>query len=181
MTRLSAADRQWVLAFHRIFASIWVGAALCRALITVTCRPFTGEELYAVHLFLTRLDQLLIVPAAVSLLFTAFVIARMTGGELSRSEHVGSMWPLLITLLALDVVFLGPWTIYLFKLVDAQGMVALQNPTYAYYHALLILFGAAQCAGLLAVTVLLRHKSGERRNPAFPRPYWKMAQSALKS
>jgi hypothetical protein len=181
VTRLRAVDEQRVRTFHILFASIWIGATLCRALIALTCSLISGHELYAIHLFLVRLDQLLIVPAAVSLLFTAVVIARLTDWQQSRHRHGGRSWAMLLSLLALDVVCLGPWTIYLFKLVDAQGAAVLQDPTYLYFRTLLIIFSAIQCAGLLATMLLVRFKPREQRRLAVQRTYWKLAQPALKS
>jgi hypothetical protein len=141
--------------------------------------------LYAVHLFLMRLDQLLIVPAAVSLLFTAVVITRLTDWKRSRNRHGGRSWAMLLALLALDVVCLGPWTIHLFKLVNVQGAAVLQDPAYLpaylYFRILLIIFSAVQCAGLLATMLVVRYKPCEQRRLAAQRTFWKPAQPALRS
>lgn len=181
VTRLRAVDEQRVRTFHILFAAIWIGAALCRALIALAGSLISGQALYAIHLCLVRLDQLLIVPAAVSLLFTAVVIARLTDWQQSRHRHGGRSWAMLLALLALDVVCLGPWTIYLLKLVDVQGAAVLQNPTYLYFRSLSIIFSVVQCAGLLATMLVVRYKPREQRRLAVQRTFWKLAQPALRS
>ncbi|WP_129677021.1 hypothetical protein [Candidatus Chloroploca sp. Khr17] len=166
MQYLSPPLRAWLKGFHILFASAWVGAALCMTILTFVGQPASGEALYAGLLALQMIDNWVIIPAAIGSLLTGLLISWRTPWGFFKWRWVTLKWIGTVAMILFGSFFLGPWLNGMVAIAAADPLVALQDPTFLRNQSAIALSVAPQVLLLLTlifISVLKPWKRAAKR------------------
>ena len=165
MKKLGTLGRRWVLTFHVLFASIWIGTALSINLILLLKGvPPTEKELYAIAMSVKVLDDFLIIPSAMGIMVTGLLISMMTKWGFFKFYWVTVKWVITLALLISGTFWLFPWLNNIIDLSNKQTPLVLQGSAYMYYRTMLLVVGNAQALVLLLLVLISVFKPwGESR------------------
>ena len=134
---LGTTARNWLLAFHILFVSIWMGSALFTILIRLNNNAMQSNEALVTLHILSNKSDLLIIPSGLGVLITSLMIATMTKWGFFRFRWMTAVWIIFFANIVMGIAVLSPLKKSILAIAEMEGLAALQNPFYTRDHALL--------------------------------------------
>ena len=154
MKPIGIKAKNWLVAFHILFISIWIGTAAFTILLRMNNHTMTSDEtLRILHVLSNKSDQLIYLSVA-GVLITSLMIATMTKWGFFKFRWMIVVWIIFLANIIMGATVLSPLKKNILSIAEIEGLAALQNPTYVRNHALLNLGGIIQVL-LLALGILL--------------------------
>jgi hypothetical protein len=154
MKPIGVKARNWLLTFHILSVSIWIGTAAFTILLRLFNHHMTSDEgLRLLHVLSNKSDQL-IYPSVAGVLITSLMIATMTKWGFFKFRWMTVVWIIFFANILMGATVLSPLKKNILAIAELEGLAALQNPIYTRNHALLNLGGIIQVL-LLAMGILL--------------------------
>jgi hypothetical protein len=151
---LGTTARSWLLAFHILFVSVWLGSALFTILIRLNNVAMQSDEALTTLHILSNKSDLLIIPSGLGVLITSLMIATMTKWGFFRFRWMTVVWLIFFANIVMGIVVLSPLKKNILAIAEMEGLAALQDPIYTSNHALLTVGGIIQVF-LLALAILI--------------------------
>lgn len=151
---LNTSARNWLLTFHILFVSIWIGAALFTILIRLSNNAMqSNEALTTLHILSNKSDYL-IIPSGLGVLITSLMIATLTKWGFFKFRWMTVVWIIFLFNIIIGATVLSPLKKNILAIAELEGLAALQDPIYVRNHALLTIGGLTQVL-LLALAILI--------------------------
>jgi hypothetical protein len=164
MKKIGLSGRRWLLMFHVLLASVWIGTAVSMNVIQFAKGDLpNGDELYAVNACLKLIDDFIIIPSALGILLTGLLISLLTNWGFFKFHWVAVKWIVAVSLVVFGTFWLGPWLNGMVAISDAERIASLQNPEYLHNRQMLMIFGPIQVCVLAAVTFISVFKPWGKR------------------
>jgi uncharacterized membrane protein len=163
MRRLSVRGQRWLKIVHLVFACAWLGGALALLLILFLARPAGGDELYAVQLCMTIVDDFLIIPGALGCLFTGVLYGIATNWGFFRHRWLTVKWIATVTVISFGTFWLGPWLNANAALAKAERAAAWMNPDFVHNQAMNMACGPVQLVVLVGLVWVSVAKPWKKR------------------
>ena len=163
MKPIGTKARNWLLTFHILSVSVWIGTAAFTILLRLLNNQMTSAEgLRLLHILSNKSDQL-IYPSVAGVLITSLMIATMTKWGFFRFRWMTVVWILFVANIVMGATVLSPLKKNILAIAEIEGLAALQNPIYTRNHALLTLGGITQVLLLAAGILIVKLKPWTRR------------------
>ena len=160
---LGASARNWLLSFHILFVSIWLGTALFTILLRLNNRAMTSDEaLRVLHNLSNKSDQLIYV-SVLGVLITSLLIATLTKWGFFKFRWMVVVWIIFLANIIVGATVLSPFKKNIQEIAEISGLSALQNPVYVRNHALLTIGGISQVLLLFLAILLVKLKPWGKR------------------
>jgi hypothetical protein len=160
---LGTTARNWLLSFHILFVSIWMGAALFTILIRLDNNAMQSDEALTTLHILSNKSDLLIIPSGLGVLITSLMIAIMTKWGFFKFRWMTAVWIIFFVNIIMGAAVLSPLKKNILAIAEMEGLSALQNATYIRNHALLTIGGIFQVILLAMATIFVRLKPWGRQ------------------
>jgi hypothetical protein len=160
---LGNTARNWLLTFHILFVSIWLGSALFTILIRLYNNAMQSDEALTTLHALSNKSDLLIIPSGLGVLVTSLMIAMMTKWGFFRFRWMIVIWIIFVLNILMGIVVLSPLKKSILAIAEFEGLSALQNPIYIRNHAILTIGGIVQVLLLAAAILIVELKPWGRR------------------
>ncbi|GJD15646.1 hypothetical protein RIVM261_006020 [Rivularia sp. IAM M-261] len=162
--KLKVQQKNWLLSFHIVSASIWFGTAFCSLALAFYYQNWAnGNELHAINAARNLMGELIIVPSAVSSLVSGLLLCSFTVWGFFKHRWVIAKQILTMMLIIIGSVWLGPWTKQATSISATERLQVLQNPTYVSIRDAVIVGGAVQTLVLVLIIVISVLKPWGRR------------------
>ncbi len=149
MVRLGQKSQKWLKCLHVLCACLWVGGAMTLFSMNVFLQPGDGAGLYGINYSKKFVDDFIVVPGAVGLLFTGVAYSILTSWGWFKHRWITLKWMVNLFGVILGTFWLGPWTDSLPIISRSEGIKSLSNPLYLHNLAMLRGWG-----GFLLATIL---------------------------
>ena len=162
--KLTVQQKNWLLSFHILAASLWFGTAFCSLILALYYQNWAnGDELYAINAARNLMGEFIIVPSAVLSLVSGLMLCSFTAWGLFKHYWVIAKQILTMILIIIGSVWLGPWTKEATSISAIERLQALQNPTYISIRNAVIVGGAVQTLLLVVIIIISVLKPWGRR------------------
>ena len=163
MKKLSGKGQKWLKGFHILFACLWIGAAVCLALMNLFMKSTDGMQLYGINLSMKFIDDYVIVPGAVGSLLTGLIYSIYTGWGWFKHNWIIIKWVINIFGVIFGTFWLGPWVNGLAPISKAEGLAALSNQTYLHNVHMVLYWGTFQLCTLIFAVFISIQKPWKKR------------------
>lgn len=154
MKKLSAKGQKWLKGFHIFFACLWVGAAVCLALMNIFLKTDDGNVLHGINLSMKFIDDFIIIPGAMGSLLTGLIYSIFTGWGWFKQNWIIIKWMINIFGIIFGTFWLGQWVNGLIPISETQGIGALSNQTFMHNKNMVLIWGTFQlCTLIFAVLI----------------------------
>jgi len=152
--KLSAKGQKWLKGFHIFFACLWVGAAVCLALMNIFLKTDDGNVLHGINLSMKFIDDFIIIPGAMGSLLTGLIYSIFTGWGWFKQNWIIIKWMINIFGIIFGTFWLGQWVNGLIPISETQGIGALSNQTFMHNKNMVLIWGTFQlCTLIFAVLI----------------------------
>ena len=149
MKKLSTRGQKWLKGFHIISACLWIGAAVCLALINIYMKATDGMQLYGINLSMKFIDDFVIIPGAIGSLITGLLYSLYTGWGWIKHNWIIVKWVINIFGIIFGTFWLGPWVNGLVPISKGGGLAALSDQTYLHNQQMILIWGTFQLCTLI--------------------------------
>ncbi len=163
MKKMSSSGQRWLKCFHVFFSCVWVGAAVCLTGMLISITADDGMELYGIHVSMKFIDDFMIIPGAMGCLLTALVYSIFTNWGWFKHNFVTVKWIINLSGVIFGTFWLGPWMNALPPITKAEGLDALENPTFVHNTTMLYIFGTVQALTLIFAVFISVIKPWKRK------------------
>ena len=160
---LGTTARNWLLTFHILFVSIWMGSALFTILIRLNNVSMGSDEALTTLHILSNKSDLLIIPSGLGVLVTSLMIATMTKWGFFKFRWMIVIWIFFLVNIIMGAAVLSPLKKNILAIAEREGLAALQNTIYIRNHALLTIGGITQVILLALATLIVKIKPWGRK------------------
>ncbi len=155
MAKLTAKQKQWLIAVHVIIGSIWFGTALCMVLIAVLNRNTTdGTVLYTLNTVAKFLDDYVVIPSASMALLSGAILCMVTIWGFFKYYWVIAKWIATVSLIVTGTIWLGPWVNAMTSISEIERIKAWENPLYTFDQKGALIGGAIQTTCILGIILI---------------------------
>jgi hypothetical protein len=151
---LGTTSRNWLLTFHILFVSIWLGTALFTIIIRLYNHTMQSDETLIMLHSISNKSDYLIIPSGLGVLITSLMIAIMTKWGFFRFRWMVVVWMIFFANILMGIAVLSPLKKNILAIAEIEGLAALQNQIYIRNHAILTMGGIIQVL-LLAFAILI--------------------------
>ena len=163
MKKLSARGQKWLKGFHVVFGCVWLGSAVCLAVVQFFINPSDGKELYGINSTIHFMDYFILVPGAPGVFLTALIYSIWTNWGWFKHKWIIVKWVICLYGIIFGTYPLGPWQTGMTLISQQKGMAALLDPTYLHNQNMLYIFGTFQTATLLFAVFLSTLKPWKKK------------------
>ena len=160
---LGTTGRNWLLTFHILFVSIWLGSALFTIVIRLYNNAMQSDAALTTLHVLSNKSDLLIIPSGLGVLVTSLMIATMTKWGFFKFRWMVVVWIIFFANIIMGIAVLSPMKKSILAIAEIDGLIALQNPIYIRNHAILTIGGIVQVLLLALATLIVKLKPWGRR------------------
>lgn len=154
MEKLKAKGQKWLRGFHALFGCVWLGCAVCLAVIQFFVNPSDGRELFGIMYAMDFIDYYVLIPGALGVLTTALIYSIWTNWGWIKHGWIVIKWIICLYGIIFGAFALGPWQNELTRISLEKGMDAFMDPTFIYDRNMLYIFGTFQMATLIFAVFL---------------------------
>ena len=149
MKKLGAKGQKWLKGFHIVFACMWIGAAVCLALMNVFLKATDGMQLYGINVAMKFIDDFVIIPGAMGSLLTGLLYSLFTGWGWFKHNWIMVKWLINLYGVIFGTFWLGPWVNRLPSISKAIGLEALSHPGFVHSTTMVKYWGTFQLGTLI--------------------------------
>lgn len=168
MFKLSPTGRTWLKGFHILATAIWLGSAICLMTLNIIAQPISGEELHGVAYTLKLIDDIVLIPAAVSSLLTGLLLSWLTPWGFFKWRWVTVKWVLTIAVMIFGTFWMGPWLNAFEAIAASEPASALTHPALLSARRMLVLSAGPMLLALLSmvfISVIKPWRKQRQRGP----------------
>jgi uncharacterized membrane protein len=127
--RLSPRRTAWLKGLHVLSCAAWVGAAASITVLALVLKPSaeSPQALHAANMAVKLLDDALIVPGAVTCVFTGVLLGLLTSYSFTRFYWIVVKTVLALWSLVFGLFILRPWIDAVAEASRSAGPAALQD------------------------------------------------------
>jgi hypothetical protein len=155
MKKLTGNGIKILKMFHLLFASMWFGGGLSMLLLLITLSPQESYEMYMRSLALQKIDDYIVIPAAIACLITGLIYGIWTNWGFFKHRWITVKWILLIIMIMISLgLFMGPWIDNNVYPITEISNYTMDNKDFFHNIRWSILVGAIQVSFLFFVYII---------------------------
>jgi len=163
LKKLKAKGQKWLRGFHALFGCVWLGSAVCLAVIQFFVNPSDGMELYGIMHTIHFIDYFILVPGAIGILLTGLIYSIWKNWGWIKHRWISVKWIICLYGIIFGTYPLGPWKTSLTHISQDKGLNALTDPIFLHNRNMLYVFGTFQTATLIFAVFLAALKPWKKR------------------
>lgn len=163
MIKLSPTGRTWLKGFHVVAMAVWVGSAISIMMLNLLASPTNGYALQGVLLVLKLIDDVVLIPAAISSLLTGLLLSWLTPWGFFKWRWVTVKWVLTIAAMIFGTFWMGPWLNEMAAIAAADPINALANATLAQNRWLLLVSAGPMLIAMITMIFISIIKPWKRQ------------------
>lgn len=139
---------------HLALGAIWLGAGVSMFVLRLVWMPSGHTDLYALNYGTGLINDWIVIPTALASLLTGLLSSWLTPWGFFKHRWVTAKWILTVAVIVGSPLITTQWDRELEAISSVEGLMALQNPVYLHYQALVNGSGAVKVAILFAITAI---------------------------
>lgn len=146
-----------------MFACLWVGGAISVNLMLFYLANQDNAHLYGINQAINFVDIWIIIPGNLGLILTGTLYSAFTNWGWFKHKWVTVKWLITLYGFVIGTFWLGPWTVSLEEIAQAQGRQALSKAAYQNNLELLFWWGGFQVLTLIFAVFISSLKPWKRK------------------
>ncbi|MDE5423024.1 hypothetical protein L3073_12470 [Ancylomarina sp. DW003] len=155
MKQLSGSQRKWLKSVHLIAVGVWITTGLIMFLVQFMSDDVkSGDQLYLINKVIHFIDMKILVPSAILCLSTGWIYSQFTKWGYFKHGWLIFKWTITLLIIILGTIYSEPWIAKLVSISGEQGISALSNEDYQWYHKSQNIMGVCM-TGTLILTIFI--------------------------
>lgn len=164
MKKLSVKGTRWLKIVHLILAAMWLGGAVSMLVIMLYgTYDFSGDAMRSSAVALKRVDDYIVIPGAIGLLFTGLAYSIWTNWGFFKYRWITVKWILTVLMILFGTFVMGPRVNANVYPIEELHLYHPDNMDYflnIFYNSL---FASLQLAAMLFIFIISVLKPWRRK------------------